>query len=388
VFHRGWWLVASVYLVTDANLSASQLLLIGVGQAIIAFIFELPAGVLADTISRKWSLIISHILMGIAMIATGLVTDFRLLVITQMLWGVSWTFASGADVAWITDELNEPKRISGVLVKSERAKLIGAAVGIVGLGILAALTNRSVAMIVAGSAMFLLSVYILFRFREQNFVPTSTKRWLASWSILKQGIMLAFRSRTILVIFAATFLINGAASVGRLYQRRLVDVGLPSDPVIWFAVLGILTLLLGAIALRIIERHIDGTKTPWISYILACMVGVVGLVVLAFVPEKISGSVAILLVAGFAVPIGRTMGTILVNQKTSSSVRATVHSLLAQAKYLGEIILGLVIAVVAGLLGISMAFLVSAALFTVTAFLIWGFLRMSMTKNIKNTMNA
>ena len=24
---------------------------------------------------------------------------------TQMVWGVGWTFASGADVAWITDEI-------------------------------------------------------------------------------------------------------------------------------------------------------------------------------------------------------------------------------------------------------------------------------------------
>jgi hypothetical protein len=37
--------------------------------------------------------------MGTAMIATGLVTDFGPLVATQMLWGLWWTFASGADVA-------------------------------------------------------------------------------------------------------------------------------------------------------------------------------------------------------------------------------------------------------------------------------------------------
>jgi MFS family permease len=121
VLHRGWWLATSVYLVVDAHLSPSQLVLIGVAQAATALTFEVPAGVVADTISRKWSLVVSHVLMGTAMIATGLVTDFAWLVATQMLWGLSWNFASGADVAWITDELDEPARISGVLVRSGRA---------------------------------------------------------------------------------------------------------------------------------------------------------------------------------------------------------------------------------------------------------------------------
>jgi MFS family permease len=112
VLHRGWWLVTSVYLVVDAHLSASELVLIGVAQSLVALVFEVPAGVVADTISRKWSLVVSHALMGTAMIATGLVTGFGPLVATQMLWGLSWTFASGADVAWITDELDEPARIS------------------------------------------------------------------------------------------------------------------------------------------------------------------------------------------------------------------------------------------------------------------------------------
>jgi MFS-type transporter involved in bile tolerance (Atg22 family) len=75
--HRGWWLVTSVYLVVDAHLSASELVLVGVAQSLVALVFEVPAGVVADTISRKWSLVVSHALMGTAMIATGLVDRVR-----------------------------------------------------------------------------------------------------------------------------------------------------------------------------------------------------------------------------------------------------------------------------------------------------------------------
>jgi MFS family permease len=102
VLHRGWWLVTSVYLVVDARLSASELVLVGVAQSLVTLVFEVPAGVLADTVSRTWSLVASQVLMGSAMLATGLVTGFAPLVATQLLWGLSWTLASGADVAWIT----------------------------------------------------------------------------------------------------------------------------------------------------------------------------------------------------------------------------------------------------------------------------------------------
>jgi MFS family permease len=370
VLHRGWWLATSVYLVVDAHLSPSQLVLIGVAQAVTALTFEVPAGVVADTISRKWSLVVSHVLMGTAMIATGLVTGFGPLVATQMLWGLSWNFASGADVAWITDELDEPARSSGVLVRSGRAQLTGAAAGLVGIGALASLTQRSTAMVFAGATMLLLGLYVVFRFHERGFIPTSTRRWSTSWSILVRGSTLVRRSRAILVMFAATFLVNGAATSGRLQTRRLVDLGFPSDPLVWFTALGVLTLLVGAIAFRVVARHVDHAQTPMRGYVVACAVGAVGLIGLAGAPEEVSGSAAALLVAGFAVPLTRTLGTIWVNRQTSGDVRATVHSFLAQAEYLGVIVCGLAISVVAQFAGLPLALVTCAALFAVPIFLI------------------
>jgi MFS family permease len=86
---------------------------------------EVPAGVWADTVSRKWSLVIAHLFMGAGMLLTGLVTGFPLLVATQVLWGLGWAFSSGADVAWITDELDRPHRIASVLVARGRWDLLG-----------------------------------------------------------------------------------------------------------------------------------------------------------------------------------------------------------------------------------------------------------------------
>jgi hypothetical protein len=60
IVHRGYWLVTSLYLVLDANLSAFQLVFLGTAQGIVALVCEVPAGVVAGTISRTWALVIAH----------------------------------------------------------------------------------------------------------------------------------------------------------------------------------------------------------------------------------------------------------------------------------------------------------------------------------------
>jgi hypothetical protein len=86
-----------------------------------------------------------------------------------------------------------------------------------------------------------------------------------------------------------------------------------------------------------------------------------GAIALAGAPEEVSGSAAVLLVAGIALPLTRTIGTIWVNRQTSGDVRATVHSYVAQAEYIGEIVCGLTIAVVARFAGLSPALVTCGA---------------------------
>src|SRR5438874_11633121 len=86
--HSGYWLVTSLYLGLDARRSPFQLVLIGVAQGIVSLLFEIPTGVMADTISRKWSLVIFDILLGTSMVITGLVRRFPALLATQRLWGI------------------------------------------------------------------------------------------------------------------------------------------------------------------------------------------------------------------------------------------------------------------------------------------------------------
>jgi MFS family permease len=367
--HRGWWLVTSVYLIVDAGLGPAELVAIAIGQGVICLLFEIPAGVIADTVSRKWSLVISHALMGAAMLTTGLVTDFPTIMATQMLWGLSWTFASGADIAWLTDELAQPARIPFVLALVGRTQLLGSAAGIVVLGVLGSAIPRATTMVLAGAVMFLLGLYVVFRFREERFVPERSRRWLASWSILVAGTQLARSSRIILVVFAATVLVNGAHQSGRLYQLRLIEVGWPAEPLVWFAGLSVIILLVGAVSLRLVEARVHDARVSRLTYTLGCVAGAVGLVGLAIAPEPVTAA-SVVLVAGTADPIVRTVSTIWVNQNASSNVRATMHSFLSQTEYLGAILGGVAITAIAATVGTSIALLFCAGLFAATTSLV------------------
>jgi hypothetical protein len=349
---RGWWLVTAVYLVVVAELSPPQLILIGVFQGITVVIAEIPAGVIADAVSRRLAVVLSHLVMGTGMAMTAFVTDFPLLVISNCLWGLGWALVSGADVAWITDELERPDLIDGILASKARYGLLGTVAGIIAFGALASTVSLRISMAAAGISMVALGVAFVTRWPEERFEPAAAgRRWSHGTAILRRGIAMARADRMIFLVLAGTLLVNGGAEgFGRLFERRLIDLGMPTDPdpIVWFAALALLAAALGAVSLRFVETRVHGTDVARQTYVLACAVGTVGLVVFAHAPSTPAAVAGALLVSGIALPLTRTASVILVNRRATNDVRATLHSMLSEAENLGEIAFGLVLAVIAG----------------------------------------
>jgi hypothetical protein len=408
--HRGYWFVASLYLVLDAHLSAFQLVTIGVVQSIIGGIFEVPAGVVADSFSRKWSLVFAHLLMGSAIMFTGSVRSFPALVASQALWGIAWTFASGSDIAWITDELahstsasrstwpfpvvgswsvsdqavlvadravtlsdrqtrtRAPLPIDRVLISAARAKSVGAAVGIVAFGLLAKSASRSTAIIATGLGIFLLGLLVT-RIPEAGFArPTHTRP--GSSHIFRKGLALARTDRVLIVAFLATMLTIGGAGEGfnRMYTKQLVVVGFPNDQttMIWFGLLNLATLGGGALALHLVERRIMEPDTARRAFASSCLLAATGVTLLAVAHGAFAGSVGAVF-TGIALLVARAVCGVWVNRRVTSDIRATVHSLLQQAEYAGEAVLTLGLGALAGWSSIRVGLLGSAMLFLLTA---------------------
>ena len=304
--------------------------------------------------------------MGAGMAMTGFVTAFPLLVVSQCLWGLGWAIASGADVAWITDELDRPDLIDRVLTAQGRFDLLGTAVGIIAFGILAWATTLAAAMVVAGVSMIGLGLATVARWPESSRRSeiVGDPRY-ASVAVLTRGVAVARADRMIVLVLASTLLVNGGAEgFGRLFERRLIGLGVPAspDPIVWFAALALVAAALGATTLLFVEARIAGVGVARRTYVAACGLGTVGLVVFAQAPDVATAVAGALLVKGIAFPTVRVAGTILVNRRTPSEARATVHSLLSLSENAGEIVCGLALAAIAGATSSTVMLMASAAL--------------------------
>jgi MFS family permease len=70
------FVVTSLYEATVAGLTPVQLILVGTALEISAFVFEVPTGIVADVYSRRLSIIIGYVLMGVGFLLEGLFPAF------------------------------------------------------------------------------------------------------------------------------------------------------------------------------------------------------------------------------------------------------------------------------------------------------------------------
>lgn len=233
-------------------------------------------------------------------------------------------------------------------------------------GILSWATSLGAALIVSGIGMALLALGVAVWFVERNFIPTRENRWNASLTLFRLGARLSLQDREIVLVFVATLLVNSAGLVEWLFPKQLVNLGYPSDPILWYTALGILSSVLGFLVLRMVQTHIDGVGVARRTYALACFLGMLGLLVLAKAPSALLGSLGVLLISGIAFNVTRTVSVIWVNRRITSDVRATVHSFLSQAESLGEIFGGFALAALVQALGISLVLLASGVVMALT----------------------
>jgi LysR family hydrogen peroxide-inducible transcriptional activator len=91
---------------------------------------------------------------------------------------------------------------------------------------------------------------------------------------------------------------------------------------------------------------------------------------LAAAPDVFTGMSGVLIVGGVSLTVTRCASVVWVNKRTTSDVRATVHSFLSQAEYLGEITLGLGLGALAQATSIAAAMLGACGLVALTGVMV------------------
>src|SRR5947207_2096863 len=270
------WVVMSVYLVRELHLSPLQLVLMGTAMEAAVFLFEIPTGVVADTYSRRLSLIIGFLGMGTAWIAVGLVSEPWIVILLWALWGVSYTFTSGAYEAWLADEVGA-ENLGTLFLRGRKLGYLGAVTGLalqVGVGT----QSLRAGVIVGGAFTLLCALVCIFVMPETGFRRKPRSERASAVSQLRSqalsGARFAWATPIVLLLIGVElFMGMSSEAFDRLKEAHFLrDVGLPAvghlDPVVWFGIFWLVGMVFGYIALgRLIRRLERGGRTVVAHYL-------------------------------------------------------------------------------------------------------------------------
>lgn len=375
---RSWWVSFVVFTVIDLGFTPLQLVLLGTALEVTVLVSEVPTGVLADLYSRKWSIVISYWVVGIGLAASGLFTSFPLLVLTQVLWGLGYTFRSGAEVAWITDEIGVAKTES-LLLRRGKVQSLASAGGLALGAILARTTSVRVVIVVSGCVLVTWGFVLALSMNEGSLERKRTETWRSFTSDVREGGRLTWAVPSLRVLLIVMLLIGVASeALDRLGVRRLDQVGFSEryDEVLALTAIAIIGSLIAALLLWFFEARATGANLP---ILLAVFIGVTA-VSAGLLSWAVSLPLAIgaLTIRHGAVDAAVPLIEAWTNVHATDKHRATTHSFVGQIEALGEMSGGIIFGIVATMTTVAAALGGSAVLLTLaTALVGWEAWRVS-----------
>ncbi len=361
----------SVFLIVELDLGPLQLLLMGTVLEATYLVFEVPTGVVADTVSRRLSVVIGLAGSGAAFILLGLSGSFAVAMASQALWGLFATFQSGADVAWLTDEIGE-EAAQPMYLRSEQwwqgGSLVGIAVGVT----IASFTSLRTPILIAGAGFVALGAFMALAMREEGFQPERRQGERLHTSLVttvREGVA-AVRAHHVLLLILATAALHGMSTEGfdRLSDLHLLeDIGLPTlgglELPVWFGILDGGALLLGIVALAIVKRrvHLHGHRA--VARVLAAVDIALVVAVAGFaLVTSFWWALAMFWIVGTLRSVREPVFTAWINQGLDARTRATINSIGGQADAVGQAAGGPGIGLIARSVSVPTALVVSGLL--------------------------
>ena len=193
------WGINTLFLL-DAGLGITQAFAANAFFTASQVLFEIPTGIIADTVGRRASYLLGSATLFISTLLYLLMWKTRgpfwAWAVVSMLLGLGFTFFSGATEAWLVDGLNSAKykgTLESVLAKGAVASGVAILTGTLAGGVIAQFTNLGVPYILR-AVMLLLTFLIAFVFmRDEGFNPKRSSSFMNEMrsifkSSLKYGI--------------------------------------------------------------------------------------------------------------------------------------------------------------------------------------------------------
>jgi len=369
-----FWLVLTVWWIVELNLGPLELVLLGTVLEASVLLAETPTGVVADLISRKRSLIIAQVVMGVGFIWAVASTNYWVILPAQAVFGIGWTFRSGADTAWVTDELkgmgeHSDDDLDRLLIRKHQ---FGIAVALVALPVtivVGELASVRWAGLALGVIQILMGGYFYVVLREDHFVPGHAKD-RGFFETLREGIA-AVRGtpRLRMLVLVIVALDMGAEGFDRLGYKHLLDSGSIDDGSllilgILFIAMAFAGLAVNAVAGRVLESGYGVARLAVVLLAVAAIGGALASVT----------SIVVVIAIGYMMQDStrEALWPVLdgwANRDAPSQVRATVHSLMGQATAIAQLVGGLMLGAIAELMSIPIVLGISAGLFALSSVL-------------------
>ncbi|MCH8140394.1 MAG: MFS transporter [Proteobacteria bacterium] len=362
--------VNMVFMVEVAGLDPLQMVLVGTVLEGSVFLFEIPTGVVADAVSRKLSVIIGHVMIGVGFLVLALFPSFAFILLSQVIWGIGWTFISGAYAAWLSEEIGVERANEAFL----RGSQISHAAAFFGIGGAIALAHISLQLpiLVGAVGVIGLAVAMCFLIRASGYEPTADgerETWQVMRRTFRSGVT-EIRSRPVLVVMLGITAVFGMFSEGidRLFTPYLIEsFEFPKladlDSVTWWGIIAAVSSLVGLAATTVARRRVDLDDQAKLTWILGLLLIAISLLVLLI--ANLSGFMLVLgcywLVGGLRSAYGPLV-TAWLNRLLPAQSKATLFSMYGQSDAVGQTVGGPVIGALAKYVSIAFALGTSAVI--------------------------
>jgi MFS family permease len=365
------WTLAPVYFVETVGMSPLQLVLVGTFMELTIFVCEVPTGIVADIVSRRLSIVIGYLVMGAAIVSVRVAEPWAAIA-AWSLWGLGYTFTSGAEDAWLADEIGVD-HVQAVYLRSAQLGRFTALLAIAG-SVALGLVSMRLPVMAGGAVIAAVGVGLALFMPEEGFRPVPRREAQSALRTFtatgRAGARLVRQTPVLLLILAITASWGAwSEAYDRLASAHMLqDVGLPSFAgfsfLVWFGVISAASLLLALLVARQANRRLASADRRTVTRILLCAdIGLIG----AVVTFALAGAFWVALVAMLVTNTIRSLVAPLfsswLNQSiTDSSVRATVLSIASQADAVGQWTGGPAIGAVGNAFGIRVALVLGASL--------------------------